>query len=83
MTAVPLEAMQGYLMSKVEKFPSEDALRRECGLSRAKWEQIITGTHTDSRVKDKKITEIPIQIADEVAVRLGDHLMDVYPPLYA
>jgi hypothetical protein len=80
---VPLKAMQDYLDSKVDLFPSEDALRRECGLTRAKFEQIRTGVHTDSRVKNKTITEVPIEIADRIAVRLGDHLMDVYPPLYA
>ena len=83
MTTVPVEAVREYLRSKLESYASEDALRRECGLTRARYEQIKTGIHTDSRVKDKIIKEVPIEIADSIAVRLGDHLMDVYPPAYA
>lgn len=79
---IPIETFQIYLNDKIRRHGSKEAVARKIGTSASRLEEYLTGVRKDKRTVTKEITCIKIDVADRIAIKLDDHLIDVDPSLY-
>lgn len=78
---VSANEFRSYLLKKLDLFEgSQNALAFASGLSNKKVDAFIRCVKRDT---DIPLTEVDVDVVDETAIALGDHLMDACPSLYA
>ena len=80
--SIPIEVFQVYLNEKIEKYGSKEAVAIRMGISTRRLNEFLTGVRTDSRAKSGTITKVSINVADRIAIKMGDHLIDIDESLY-
>ena len=78
---LPLQPFQNYLLKRSTEFENLALLSSVLEISEKRLSSYINGYRIE-KGKKKYINQISIDVPDKCAVKLGDHLRDIFPDLY-